>query len=49
MHAACHLSLAQTPGEEACSSTIALTGVGSEVLLPREGTRIDILVEESGQ
>ena len=49
MHVAHHLSLAQTKDEEPRSPTTAVTGVGSEVLLHREGTSIDILVEESGQ
>ena len=42
-------SPAQELDEEACTSTTALAGVGLEVLLRREGTSIDILVEESGQ
>ena len=44
-----YLSLAQRRNEEAHSSATALTGVGLEVLLLREGTSIDILVAESGQ
>ena len=49
VHAVRHLYLAQTSDEEALSSTTALTGVGSEVLPPRDGTSIDILVEKPGQ
>ena len=49
VHAAHHLSLAQPSAKDARSATTGLTGVGTEVLLPRGGTSIDILVEESGQ